>query len=136
MAGCLENPISMNTQSSVWTWTLTLDFDSEFVSSIFQSNSCNMNNHETRAVPWRWLQGYGPPIGQDFKGNRATNGPSSHTLSIRGPPQSKILEPPMSSEQFLKVLNCFNFFKREELLMISRCFYLLIIKKFPLTNNP
>ena len=31
--GWLENPILMKTQSSVWTWTLTLDFDLGFVNT-------------------------------------------------------------------------------------------------------
>ena len=36
-----------------------------------------------------------PPIGQDFKANMATFLPASRASSIRGPPQSKILEPPI-----------------------------------------
>ena len=37
-----------------------------------------------------------PPIDQDLHINGAIFWPSSHTVSICGPPQSKILEPPMS----------------------------------------
>ena len=58
----------------------------------------------TRAVPGGRggvTRPWPPPIGQDFKGYRTTFWPSSRAFSIRYPPQSKILEPPMISWAFL-----------------------------------
>ena len=58
-------------------------------------------------------QGHGlPPIGRDIKTNRATFWQSSQSFSIRGPPQSKILEPPMPSCLTTPAISNFRQFPR------------------------
>ena len=84
-------------------WLVHLLQTKQFDYQILYIIVLSVTNGTTRAVPGGVHRAMAPPpIGQDFKANMATFWPAFRASSIRGPPQSKILEPPMRHDMTLK----------------------------------